>query len=232
MKYYAVRKGLRTGIFESWEECNAVVQCYSGAEYKSFKSMADAEAYLNGSDSATTKLDIDELLKDDSYCVIFTDGSFRDDKTAYGICLNHKRYGLLHTQQLSGRVRLQTTELRNVAGEILGAVMGIQTAKVQGFKNIICFVDYDGVVNWANGMWSAKGYVQGRFVDYVRKVTARDGLNIEFKWIKGHNEVEGSTKADLLARKALNYENSMYVDEVFAEKYAEVAAEKMKAAEY
>ena len=41
-KYYAVRKGTVTGIFRTWEECKKNVHGYSGAEYKSFKTLEDA----------------------------------------------------------------------------------------------------------------------------------------------------------------------------------------------
>ena len=45
-KYYAVRKGKKTGIFTNWDETKAQVSGYPGAQYKSFKAKADAEAYL------------------------------------------------------------------------------------------------------------------------------------------------------------------------------------------
>jgi ribonuclease HI len=48
-KWYAVRKGHRTGIFETWDECQAATAGFSGAQYKSFKSAEDAQAYLSGS---------------------------------------------------------------------------------------------------------------------------------------------------------------------------------------
>ena len=32
-KYYAVKKGLKTGIFRTWDECKASVNGYSGAVY-------------------------------------------------------------------------------------------------------------------------------------------------------------------------------------------------------
>jgi viroplasmin and RNaseH domain-containing protein len=48
-KWYAVRKGHHTGIFESWDDCKQAIDGFSGAQYKSFKSAADAQAYLTGS---------------------------------------------------------------------------------------------------------------------------------------------------------------------------------------
>ena len=41
-KYYAVKKGKRTGIFQSWEECKASVDGYPGAEYRGFATKAEA----------------------------------------------------------------------------------------------------------------------------------------------------------------------------------------------
>lgn len=47
-KYYAVKKGKTTGIFQTWEECRASVEGFSGAEYKGFAGLEEAEAYLGG----------------------------------------------------------------------------------------------------------------------------------------------------------------------------------------
>ncbi len=43
-KYYVVWKGRRTGVFDTWAACSAQVLNYAGAEYKSFDSLAAAEA--------------------------------------------------------------------------------------------------------------------------------------------------------------------------------------------
>jgi len=44
--YYAVKRGHKLGIFESWEECQEAVEGYSGAVYKGFKWREDAVAFL------------------------------------------------------------------------------------------------------------------------------------------------------------------------------------------
>jgi len=47
-KYYVVWIGRKTGIFETWEECEAQVKGYHGAKYKSFDSLNTAKmAFLN-----------------------------------------------------------------------------------------------------------------------------------------------------------------------------------------
>ena len=45
-KYYAVKKGRKTGIYYSWEECKKQVDKYQGAQYKSFILEEDAKKYL------------------------------------------------------------------------------------------------------------------------------------------------------------------------------------------
>lgn len=47
-KYYAVKKGVQTGIFETWDECRRMVHGVAGAVYKSFADREEAEQYLNG----------------------------------------------------------------------------------------------------------------------------------------------------------------------------------------
>ena len=42
-KYYVVWKGNKTGIFNSWDACKKAVVGFNGAQYKSFKSLAEAE---------------------------------------------------------------------------------------------------------------------------------------------------------------------------------------------
>ena len=36
VKYYAVRKGIKPGIYKDWNTCKAMVTGFSGAQYKSF----------------------------------------------------------------------------------------------------------------------------------------------------------------------------------------------------
>lgn len=45
-KYYAVKKGVKTGVFDSWAKCEPLVKGYPGAIYKAFTSEKDAEDFL------------------------------------------------------------------------------------------------------------------------------------------------------------------------------------------
>jgi hypothetical protein len=48
-KYYAVKIGHKPGIFESWAECEAQTKGFGGAIFQSFKSLEQAEIWLNES---------------------------------------------------------------------------------------------------------------------------------------------------------------------------------------
>lgn len=50
-KIYAVRHGKETGIFTKWEDCRKNVIGVSDAEFRSFRSLEDATAYLLGTDA-------------------------------------------------------------------------------------------------------------------------------------------------------------------------------------
>ena len=93
-KIYAVRKGKTTGIFYSWDECSASVNGYPGAEYKSFTTKEEANAYLGNSFA----VQIEEEKKDqkntaldgtESTLTAYVDGSFDPSigKYAFGCIL-------------------------------------------------------------------------------------------------------------------------------------------------
>jgi ribonuclease HI len=42
-KFYVVWRGIRTGIFLTWDECKAAVHGVEGAQYKSYESRAEAQ---------------------------------------------------------------------------------------------------------------------------------------------------------------------------------------------
>lgn len=56
MKFYAVKKGVKPGIYRDWDEAKKQVNGFPGAEYKSFTKITDAMDYLNW--NAQTQADV------------------------------------------------------------------------------------------------------------------------------------------------------------------------------
>jgi len=62
--YYVVHKGLKTGIFKSFAEIKPLVINYSGAKYKSFGSLNEAEKYLlNGPGGENTSCNLSQAAQ-------------------------------------------------------------------------------------------------------------------------------------------------------------------------
>jgi len=57
---YAVRKGFEPGVYRSWAECQRQVSGFSGAVYKSFKTLEEARTFVS---STTTNLRCREKVK-------------------------------------------------------------------------------------------------------------------------------------------------------------------------
>ena len=50
-KFYAIKKGIKTGIFNTWDECQTYTKGFSGAQFKSFKTYNEALNYLHSDDN-------------------------------------------------------------------------------------------------------------------------------------------------------------------------------------
>jgi ribonuclease HI len=75
MKYYAVKVGKTTGIFDTWSDCSESIKGFPNAEYKSFPNREEAEAYLGNVDLWGDKIKAD---LNQGYVVAFCDGSYDD----------------------------------------------------------------------------------------------------------------------------------------------------------
>lgn len=63
-KFYAIRKGFKTGLFLSWKEAEPLVTNYKGSQFKSFSTEGEAKLYLNGSKTIqkTSKRTLDSKI--------------------------------------------------------------------------------------------------------------------------------------------------------------------------
>ena len=65
--FYAVKKGKKTGIFDSWQECQKQVSQFVGAEFKKFKTKREAMEFLNeGKDDKMKQKDGNQKDKDNA----------------------------------------------------------------------------------------------------------------------------------------------------------------------
>ena len=199
-KFYAVKQGRKTGLFTSWDDCKAQVQGYSGAVYKSFPTLADAQAYLWGQPEAQ-KLQPVADVPAEGEIVAYVDGSFHLQKRmfAYGavIFYNGKEYHFAGSD-----ADAELAEMRNVAGEIRGAEKAIAFALEQGAKVLHIYHDYEGIARWCTGEWKAKKAGTQQYRMFYQKARAQ-GLSVQFHKVKGHSGDKYNDMADKLAKSAL-----------------------------
>lgn len=195
-KFYAVRVGKISGIYTSWEDCKAVVQGYSAAEYKSFDSMQKAQEYMDVVQDKKEKA----AQKNNNGAYAYVDGSYNQSTNMYGYG-GFIKYGS-KIEKFSGNGNDKEMALmRNVAGEILGSMEAIKRAVELKLPSIDVYYDYMGIEKWAAGEWKRNKKGTKAYYDYIQSV--KDKIEIHFIKVKGHSGVEGNEEADKLAKLAV-----------------------------
>jgi len=198
-KYYAVNVGRETGIFNSWEDCKKQVEGYSGASYKSFSTLDEAKDYLNISTKSINEVN---HKNDHKVIDVYVDGSYNDKKNMYS-------YGCVFLNEnkttLSGvGSDKRNLSLRNVAGELLGAITAIKWGYNNDYKLIKIHHDYEGISKWATGEWKANKEGTKEYVQFIKVMSKK--IDIQFVKVKAHSGDKYNEKADLLAKEALENE--------------------------
>lgn len=89
--YYAVARGRRVGLYDTWEECKSQVDDFYNPRYKKFNSEKEAKDFIaqnrdRASSDKPTKTDIDrkknqQKAKESFYGIVYKDGKSRIVKT-------------------------------------------------------------------------------------------------------------------------------------------------------
>ena len=133
-KIYAVRKGHKTGLFETWAECQKATSGYSGAEFRGFTDREEAMAFLQMSTTANVSKDEEKeaagiVEVPENMVIAYVDGSFEKSIGRYAFgCVILTPAGEEFRKSGSG-CDPEGVKIRNVAGEMLGAMNAVQWAK-------------------------------------------------------------------------------------------------------
>lgn len=202
-KYYAVKVGKSTGIFNNWEDCKKQVAGFSGAIYKFFQSLDKAKEYLDDKNIALKSEEFQFEITSDDEIIAYVDGSYKKDTLEYG-------YGVVlilkdDIVELYGKGQNpEVSKSRNVTGELFGSVRAISEAIKLGKKKIIIFYDYQGISSWANGEWKCNLPLTMGYRDKIREF--RKEIEILFVKVKAHSNDKYNDLADHLAKKSLGIE--------------------------
>ena len=199
-KFYAVRNGYHTGIYNTWEECRKEVSGYSGAEYKSFQSLKDAEEYLGVNSQISL---FDESISQKNTAVAYVDGSYNIKTKIFGcgVVIFYDGEDTTFSKSFSDP---EMASMRNVAGEIEGAKLAMQYCLDNNIEEIDIYYDYEGIEKWCSGAWKTNKSGTVAYKQFYNEVIKN--VKVNFIKVKGHSGDKYNDMADRLAKDAVGIE--------------------------
>lgn len=219
-KVYAIAKGFnnRSGkevknkIVQTWDECQELTRGVSGARFKSFANLEEANEYLDKMESELkgTGTDLDDLYlvsedtssdMDDMFSSIigskikkeypkdavyaYVDGSYNKNigKYSAGVVLL-KDDVIIH---IEGAATFEDPDNKTnqIAGELEASIRAVEAAIKLDYKNIVIFHDYLGIANHATGEWKRNSDSAREYYN-IMQAYMRRGMNIQFEHVSAH----------------------------------------------
>lgn len=200
VKYYAVKVGKKTGIYETWTEAETQVRGVSNAKYKSFKTKEEAEVYLADFDKNKINKNFIFDNKQEEVFSAYVDGSFNKQKMQYGSGIVIIKEDTIVEKLIIPGNNVDYLNSYQIAGEVLGCIEALKWAYNNNVRKIVINYDYQGIESWALGDWKAKKLIS---IDYVKEfnILSKD-IEVIFNKVKGHSGDLFNDLADELAREA------------------------------
>lgn len=174
---YAVKKGIKPGIYTTWNDAKLQVNGFKGAEYKKFNTKLEAENYIAGIKPGIPP------------GVVYTDGSCKDNQGGYSfVSATMEQYGPIPN------TTNQYAELYAVYQALLH------------HDDIVIRTDSQYTINclttWLP-IWKKNGFVtsDGQPVKHQELILKIDHLNknVKYEHVYSHNNDEWNEYADRLA---------------------------------
>lgn len=231
-KVYAIKEGFDSAnnckvenkIVNTWAECLKYVKGVKGAKYKSFEDINDANQYLSEGS---------KLLKkgEDSYpedCLhIYVDGSYNisTEKYSYGVVAVRNNV-VEYIESASAKDNSQKN-IRQIAGELEGAVKGVQYALSKGDKKVVIFHDYEGICHHATGFWERREESSVEYYNKMNKLIS-GGIEVIFVKVDSHTGDLFNELVDEKCKEKLSVSSEKVVEKWLATNTLNVASEDVK----
>lgn len=206
-KVYAIKRGRIVGKVYSWDECLQATKGYPSAEYKSFKSDVEADAYLRGEevvkaiDNKGNKVEIKKPVSED-VVNLFCDGGYKDDMYSFGTYLECANKDYLACGMFDTNSVAYQTGARNIIGECVGCLSGLELLASLGYKRVNIYHDYEGLSKWVTGEYKAKSEIALRYKSTFEAIVRQYGIQYRFFYVNGHKGIRGNEIADKLSTRA------------------------------
>lgn len=186
-KIYAIKEGfdfennkkVENLIVNTWDECLKYVKGVSGAKYKSFTDIREANEYLSDT-LRLLKKETDEYPKD--WLHAYVDGSYNNITGKYGYAFVLVKNDVIIYIENGSAEDDSNKSLRQIAGELKGAVRAAEYAVKNNEKGIVIFHDYEGIFHHAVGTWERRDESSVEYYSKMRHLI--DKLNLEIVFVK------------------------------------------------
>lgn len=189
-KYYAVKNGRNVGIFTDWTSCEQQVKGFRNCQFKSFKTLRDAERWLNDTNEPLPPLQGNNK-KETLY--IYTDGSYINKQCGYGVAIIRPE----SIVRLYGPCE-NFLDSRNVAGECTAAIKALEWAMLNGYSDLKIYHDFNGIGEWISDSCQSNKPLQKWYKESIQKFL--DNMKVEFIHVKAHNGDQWNNYVDKLAK--------------------------------
>lgn len=189
------------------------VHGYSGAEYKGFLTKEEAEDFLNigavktatGKNFSTAATSIDSsplTTSTPNRLVVYVDGSFDVNLQKYSFgCVILLEDGRILERYGNGE-EPELLAIRNVAGEMHGAMYAVQMAFENGYSSVVLHYDYEGIEKWATGVWSAKNPHTKKYAAFMRNM--QEKMEVIFQKVRAHSGDYYNEQVDQACKESFN----------------------------
>ncbi|XP_035959317.1 ribonuclease H1 isoform X4 [Halichoerus grypus] len=159
--FYAVRRGRKAGVFQTWSECRAQVDRFPAARFKKFATEEEAWAFVrkpaspDGSEGTENKHEQESQVKVNKRLREPSDGEENAEP-----CVKHAR-------QNTGSVPSVNKDSFSYM-----ACKAIEQAKAQNIKKLVLYTDsmftINGITNWVQG-WKKNGWKTSTGKEVINK---------------------------------------------------------------
>ena len=136
-----------------------------------------------------------------AHLTAYVDGSFNVGTQQYAFgCVMLMPDGKVETFSGSGN-EPESALLRNVTGEMLGAMHSVKWCIEHGYNELEICYDYAGIEKWATGEWKTNKELTQKYAAYMRERMRI--IKIHFTKVAAHTGVKWNEEADRLAKEAI-----------------------------
>lgn len=211
MVFYAVAKGYKAGVYETWVEAYAQVHGFKNAKYKKFNTYSEAEKYISGCK--------EEILDIGNDLIVFTDGAARNNHNVNIPTLASFAIVWPYHEEYNYCSKLYDGGTNNIAelNAILHALTICDIIDPSKIRKLIIYTDSQYSINcftlwihkWRDNNWKKSNNDSIQNIDLIRRIDELLSLRpVIFKHVRAHTgaqtwEAIYNDKVDKLANSVL-----------------------------